>query len=81
MIAPAPASRAPAITCSPTPPQPITHTLSPTRRRARLTAPIPVTTPHPSSAACHSGIEGGSGTAPAAGTTAYSAKQATIRPC
>ena len=78
---PAPASCAPAITCRPTPPHPITHTLAPTRRPARLTAPIPVTTPQPSSAACHSGIEAGSRTAPAAGTTAYSAKQATIRPC
>ena len=56
---PAPASRAPAITCRPTPPHPITHTLAPTRSPARLTAPIPVTTPQPSSAACHSGIETG----------------------
>ena len=57
------------------------HTVSPTRTPARLTAPIPVTTPHPSSAACHRGIDAGSGTAPAAGTTAYSAKQATMKPC
>ena len=68
-IVAAPASRAAAITCSPTPPQPITHTRSPIRAGgARLTAPNPVTTPQPSSAACHSGISGGIGiAAPARG--------------
>ena len=48
---------------------------------AFVTAPMPVTTPHPKSAACHNGTSGGMTTAPAIGTTACSAKQATIRPC
>ena len=56
MIVAAPPSRAAAITCRPTPPQPITHTRSPIATRAAwVTAPNPVTTPQPSSAACHSG--------------------------
>ena len=50
-------------------------------RAAWATAPKPVTTPQPSSAACHSGTSSGIGIAPAAATTAYSAKQATVRPC
>src|ERR1035437_9030833 len=82
MIVAAPARPAAAITCSPTPPQPITQTRSPIRTPAAwLTAPKPVITPQPSSAACHSGISSGIGIAPAAVTTACSAKQATVSPC
>ena len=81
-IVAAPASRAPAMTCSPTPPQPITQTLSPmldmrgVRDRAdpghdaTPQAAPPATTESPPE----------STTAPAVGTTACSAKQATIRP-
>src|SRR5207302_9157780 len=48
-------SRAAATTWRPTPPQPMTHTVSPRRTRATLrTAPTPVTTAHPISAACQS---------------------------
>ena len=58
--APAPARTRPAMTCWPTPPQPITAALSPIRGRATLrTAPMPVTAPQPSSAACQSGTLGG----------------------
>ena len=82
MIRPAPASRAAATICSPTPPQPTTQTLSPSATRAALrTAPKPVMTAHPSSAPCHSGSSGGSGTADAAGTTQRSAKQETKLQC
>ena len=82
MIRAAPASFAAATTCSPTPPQPITATLSPRRTPAALrTAPAPVTTPQPSSEACHSGMSAVSGTAPAAATTVRCAKHAVIRPC
>ena len=64
-IVPAPASTRPAMTCWPTPPQPTTAALSPMRGRATLrTAPMPVTAPQPSSAACHSGTPAGSGTTP-----------------
>ena len=82
MIVVAPASRAAAITWSPTPPQPITATRSPMRTRAAwATAPKPVMTPQPSSAACHSATSSGIGMAPAAATTAYWAKQATGSAC
>ena len=82
MIAAAPAIRAPAITWRPTPPQPITHTESPGAIRAAFrTAPIPVTTPQPSSAACQSGSSAGTFTAPAAATTVCSAKHAVISAC
>ena len=69
MIRPAPASRAAATSCSPTPPQPITQTRLPGARRARRCArrPTAVTTPQPSSAACHSGSSAGTGTAHAGG--------------
>ncbi len=81
-IVPAPANRAAAITCRPTPPQPKTATDSPAWTRPTFrTAPNPVTTPQPSSAACHSGSSRGTGTAPPAATTAYSAKHAVCRPC
>ena len=74
----APASRAPATICWPIPPQPITQTLSPAATPAAFrTAPTPVTTAQPTSAACHSGRSEGIPTAEAAGTTQRSAKQET----
>ncbi|CNK80954.1 Uncharacterised protein [Mycobacterium tuberculosis] len=52
MIRTAPDSRAAWIAAKPTPPQPITSTVSPARTPAvRITAPTPVVTPQPSSAA------------------------------
>ncbi len=81
-IRPAPAIRAAATICWPIPPQPTTHTLSPIATRAALrTAPKPVTTAQPSSAACQSGRPGGIGTALAAGTTQRSAKHDTKLKC
>ena len=60
----------------------MTQTLSPRATRAAFrTAPTPVTTAHPTSAACQSGRVGGIGTAQAAGTTQRSAKQPTARNC
>ena len=51
-ITAAPDRRAPWITAMPTPPQPITATVAPGSTRAVLiTAPTPVTTPQPTSAA------------------------------
>ena len=82
MICEAPDSTSPAITCRPTPPHPMTQAVSPIRTRATLrTAPTPVTTAHPSSAACHIGNPSGIGTADAASITQRSAKHATISPC
>ena len=82
MIWDAPASRAAAIACIPTPPQPTTQTRSPMPTRAAwLTAPYPVTAPQPSSDACHSGSSAGIGIAACSATTAYSAKQATLKQC
>ena len=78
----APARRAPDTTCRPTPPQPITATLSPGCTRAAFrTAPSPVTTLQPTSAACQRGSDAGRGMAEAAGTTQRSAKQDTLRKC
>src|SRR5207245_10917212 len=71
-----------ATTRSPTPPQPMTHTLSPGFTFATLrTAPNPVMTPHPTRAASHKGSARGMGMADASGTTAYSAKQDTKLKC
>ena len=54
---PAPASRAPCTTLSPTPPQPMTSTEAPASTSAqRVTAPTPVGTQQPTSAACGHGI-------------------------
>ena len=48
------------MTCRPTPPHPMTQAVSPIRTRATLrTAPTPVTTAQPSSAACQSGNPSG----------------------
>ena len=62
MMAEAPTSRAAWMTLSPTPPAPITATVSPICTLARLnTAPVPVTTPQPISAAAARGISAGTG--------------------
>src|SRR5262245_3776115 len=82
MIGEAPARRAAAITWRPTPPYPRTATASPPWTFATFaTAPAPVTTPQPRSAACHSGSSSGIRTAPPAATTVYSEKHAVRRPC
>ncbi|MNN30825.1 hypothetical protein D3C81_1444850 [compost metagenome] len=57
MIRPAPASAAPLMAARPMPPHPITATVSPGRTLAVLnTAPVPVVTAQPSSAARSSGM-------------------------
>ncbi len=57
MIRPAPAIAAPLIAARPTPPQPITATVSPGRTfEVCIAAPTPVITPHPISAARSSGM-------------------------
>lgn len=72
----APAIRAPWSTLRPMPPVPMTTTVSPWPTRARLrTAPTPVSTPHPMSAADVSGISAGIGTACTAFTTVRSANE------
>jgi hypothetical protein len=59
MICPAPAMRAAFTAARPTPPQPITATLSPgVTLQALNTAPAPVVTAQPSSAARSSGMSG-----------------------
>jgi hypothetical protein len=59
MIRSAPASAAPFTVDSPTPPQPITATVEPGSTFAALnTAPTPVSTPQPTSAARSSGMSG-----------------------
>ena len=53
----APASRAPWMTLRPTPPQPMTITVAPLSTFAqRVTAPTPVGTQQPTSAACGHGM-------------------------
>src|SRR5688572_8437333 len=75
----APASRAPCSTLRPTPPQPITTTVSPGCTRALKTAaPTPVVTLQPISASTGKSSDAGAGTQPISGTTAYSAKHATL---
>ena len=70
---------APIITLMPTPPQPTTATVLPGVTRALLTtAPTPVGTQQPISAAWGIGVGISMGTQPISGTTAYSAKQATL---
>ena len=74
MMRSAPACFAPWITLRPTPPQPMTATLSPRRMLAVFAAaPKPVSTPQPMSAPAVSGISGSILTAPMAGMTASSA--------
>ena len=75
MIISAPATRAPWMQFSPTPPQPNTATVLPARTRAVLTAaPKPVITPQPISAACAKGISLGMTTGATAGTMVWVAK-------
>ena len=74
MIRSAPECLAPWITLRPTPPQPITATVSPLRMSAVFTAaPKPVRTPQPMSAAAVSGMSVSIFTAPMAGMTVSSA--------
>src|SRR6478752_1090398 len=81
MIFDAPAIRAAWRTASPTPPIPNTTTLSPSRTRAEWwTAPYPVSTAQPSSAASSSGMPAGAGSTQFAATTVSWAKAATLRP-
>ena len=59
----------------PTPPQPMTATVAPGSTRAVLiTAPTPVITPQPTSAASSYGTSAAIFTAPSSGTTISSAK-------
>ena len=72
---PAPASCAPCTTLSPTPPQPMTSTEAPASTSAqRVTAPTPVGTQQPTSAACGHGISLRIGTSISAGHTTCSEK-------
>ena len=73
-IRPAPASAAPITADRPTPPSPITATLDPgSTGNVFVTAPTPVATQHPTSAATSGGVPSGIGIAAAAGTTCASA--------
>ena len=75
MMSCAPASAAPWITLSPTPPHPITATLAPGRTLAVLiAAPIPVIVPQPTKQARSSGTSSRILIAQLSGTTASSAK-------
>ena len=70
MILAAPASTAPMTHESPTPPRPMTATVEPAWTSAVFTtAPTPVDTPHPMSAATSGGTPSGIGTTAVAGTT------------
>ena len=63
---------------TPTPPRPTTSTVAPAGTFAVLsTAPTPVCTEHPSTAATSNGVSAGTLTAPLAETTACSAKALT----
>ena len=75
MIRPAPAMAAPLIADSPTPPQPITATVLPTSIFAVLmTAPKPVVTPQPMSAARSNGMSSRIFTSACSWTSIISAK-------
>ena len=79
MIRVALARAAPMITLIPTPPHPTTATVLPGVTLALLiTAPTPVGTQQPISAACAMGVGMSMGTQPISGNTAYSAKHATL---
>src|SRR4051812_49523354 len=81
MIVPACANRAPCTTDRPTPPKPTTSTLWPARTFAVLsTAPTPVITAQPTSAACSSGTPSGTGITARSDTTVSSAKPAVDSP-
>src|SRR5207237_1307181 len=76
----APARAAPLTSDSPTPPQPITATVEPGSTLAALnTAPTPVTTPQPTSAARSSGISGSILTTACSCTSICSAKEERFR--
>ena len=69
MISAAPAMRAPWITLRPTPPQPMTATVSPWRMLAVfMAAPAPVSTPQPMRAATRMSMSFGILTTPDSGT-------------
>jgi len=71
----------PWIAAKPTPPQPMTSTLSPGRTAAvRITAPTPVVTPQPNSAARSSGSDSSTGTTAVAGSSVCSASDPTPIP-
>src|SRR3546814_11964265 len=75
MIRPAPARRAPEMTLSPTPPTPITATVSPGFTAAVLiAAPAPVTHPQPRIEACGKGNYSGILASWFSCTSEYSAK-------
>src|SRR5829696_1099243 len=75
MMVLAPTKFRPRSIACPTPPQPSTTAVSPGRTRAVLiTAPTPVVTAHPISAATGKGTSRGIGTAADSGTTVASAK-------
>ena len=81
-ITEAPAILAACTAFSPTPPEPTTRTESPGRTGAALnTAPVPVSTAQPISAATSIGISSGIFVAQRAGTTASSAKDETAMWC
>ena len=74
MILAAPASAAPMTHESPTPPRPMTATVEPAGTSAVFTtAPTPVETPQPMSAATSGGTPSGIGTTAVAGTTSADA--------
>ena len=78
MIRLAPAARAPSTAARPVPPRPMTATTAPGRTRAVLTtAPMPVITAHPNSAAWSRGMSGSMRTSERVLETAYSAKHET----
>ena len=80
MIRFAPTRTAPITTLSPTPPAPMTRTLAPGSTWAVfITAPIPVITEQPMSAATSKGTSGSIFTTPSTGSTVRSAKQETPR--
>ena len=73
MISPAPLMRAPWMTLRPTPPQPMTATVSPFLMSAVfIAAPTPVSTPHPMRAATLMSTSSGIFTAPISGMTVCS---------
>ena len=80
MMRSAPASAAPLTAESPTPPQPITATVAPGSTLAALnTAPTPVITPQPTSAARSSGMSGSIFTIEFSCTSICSAKDERLR--
>src|SRR5581483_3859527 len=81
MICDAPDMRAPWIAASPTPPQPMTATVEPASTFAEFTtAPTPVTTPQPMSAATSIGTDDSSRTTDASGAIVSSPNAAGPRP-